>query len=139
MARPEIGGPARDGGMSLVFAVVLIGASTAILDVAVVDVAIPSIRSDLHARSGVVELVTFAYTVVYACLLVTGGHLGDVYGEPAVNKYRPLNPPSARCPCCGLVSAHAGTLFAKAWEGGIHVASDRNGRVARCSGRNAAS
>ena len=59
--------------MWLVFAVVLIGASTAILDVAVVNVAIPSIRSYLHARSGVVELVTFAYAVVYARLLVTGG------------------------------------------------------------------
>ena len=36
----------------LVLAVVLVGAFMAILDVAIVNVAIPSIRSDLHASFG---------------------------------------------------------------------------------------
>ena len=40
----------------LVLAVLLAGACLAILDVAVVNVAIPSIRADLHASFGDVEL-----------------------------------------------------------------------------------
>ena len=42
---------------SLVLAVVLAGTFMAILDVAIVNVAIPSIRRDLHATFGSVELV----------------------------------------------------------------------------------
>ena len=53
----------------------------AILDMAIVTVAIPSIGPDLHARFGGVEPVLSAYTIVYACLLVTGGRLGDLYGR----------------------------------------------------------
>ena len=65
----------------LVLVVVLVGACMAILDVAIVNVAIPSIRKDLHASFGDVELVISAYTLTYACLLVTGGRLGDLYGR----------------------------------------------------------
>ena len=65
----------------LVLAVVLVGAFMAILDVAIVNVAIPSIRSDLHASFGAVQLVVSAYVLTYACLLVTGGRLGDIYGR----------------------------------------------------------
>ncbi len=65
----------------LVLAVVLAGATMAILDVAIVNVAIPSIRADLHASFGAVELVISGYTITYACLLVTGGRLGDLYGR----------------------------------------------------------
>lgn len=65
----------------LVLAVVLAGTALAVLDVAIVNVAIPSIRSDLDASFGAVELVIAAYTLTYACLLVTGGRLGDLYGR----------------------------------------------------------
>jgi EmrB/QacA subfamily drug resistance transporter len=66
---------------SLVLPVVLAGTFMAILDVAIVNVAIPSIRKDLPASFGSVELVIAAYTLTYACLLVTGGRLGDLYGR----------------------------------------------------------
>jgi EmrB/QacA subfamily drug resistance transporter len=65
----------------LVLAVVLMGTFMAILDVAIVNVAIPSIRSDLHASFGEIEFIVSAYTLTYACLLVTGGRLGDNYGR----------------------------------------------------------
>ena len=57
------------------------GTFMAILDVAIVNVAIPSIRADLHASFGEIEFVVSAYTLTYACLLVTGGRLGDNYGR----------------------------------------------------------
>ncbi len=65
----------------LVLCVVLMGTFMAILDVAIVNVAIPSIRADLHASFGEVEFVISAYTLTYACLLVTGGRLGDNFGR----------------------------------------------------------
>jgi EmrB/QacA subfamily drug resistance transporter len=65
----------------LVLCVVLMGTFMAVLDVAIVNVAIPSIRADLHASFGEIELVVSVYTLTYACLLVTGGRLGDNYGR----------------------------------------------------------
>jgi EmrB/QacA subfamily drug resistance transporter len=65
----------------LVLCVVLMGTFMAILDVAIVNVAIPSIRADLHAGFGEIEFVISAYTLTYACLLVTGGRLGDNFGR----------------------------------------------------------
>ncbi|MBW4091687.1 MAG: MFS transporter [Proteobacteria bacterium] len=65
----------------LVLGVVLMGTFMAILDVSIVNVAVPSIRADLHASFGGIEFIVSAYTLTYACLLVTGGRLGDNYGR----------------------------------------------------------
>ncbi|WP_158690518.1 MFS transporter [Streptomyces sp. 142MFCol3.1] len=65
-------------------AVILAGAFMAILDVAVVNVAMPSIHSDLHTSLGAVELVVSSYTLLYASFLVTGGRLGDVIGRKSM-------------------------------------------------------
>jgi EmrB/QacA subfamily drug resistance transporter len=65
----------------LVLGVVLMGTFMAVLDVAIVNVAIPSIHADLGASFGEIEFVVSAYTLTYACLLVTGGRLGDNYGR----------------------------------------------------------
>jgi EmrB/QacA subfamily drug resistance transporter len=65
----------------LLLVVVIAGAFMAILDSNIVNVAVPSIRHDLHASFGEVELVVTAYTITYACLLVTGGRLGDLAGR----------------------------------------------------------
>jgi len=64
-----------------VLAVVLVGAFMALLDVAIVNVAIPSIRQGLDAGFGSVAFVVTAYTLSYACLLITGGRLGDLAGR----------------------------------------------------------
>lgn len=81
MAVSDQAAPAGARRPWLVLTVVLAGACMAILDVAIVNVAIPSIRTDLHAGFGAVELVISGYTLTYACLLVTGGRLGDLYGR----------------------------------------------------------
>jgi EmrB/QacA subfamily drug resistance transporter len=74
-------GRAKASGSPLVLAVVLAGTFVAVLDVAIVNVAIPSIRDDLHVGFGAVELVISIYTLTYGCLLVTGGRLGDMFGR----------------------------------------------------------
>ena len=78
MSQPVTEPAAKKG---LILSVVLVGTFMAILDVAIVNVAIPSIRSDLHANFGAVELVISGYTITYASLLVTGGRLGDLFGR----------------------------------------------------------
>ncbi|WP_152648778.1 MFS transporter [Streptacidiphilus anmyonensis] len=72
---------ARGDSGRFVLPIVLVGTFMAILDVAIVNVAIPSIRSGLSAGFGAVELVVSAYTIAYASLLVTGGRLGDILGR----------------------------------------------------------
>ena len=50
------------------------------VDVAVANVAGPSIRSGLHASGGQLELIVSGYTLAYAVLLVTCARLGQARG-----------------------------------------------------------
>src|SRR3954467_2131151 len=51
------------------------------LDNTVVNVALPSIQSDLHASISSLEWTVNAYTLTFAVLLVTGGRTGDTFGR----------------------------------------------------------
>ena len=51
------------------------------LDNTVVNVALPSIQSDLGASLSALEWTVNAYTLAFAVLLVTGGRLGDIFGR----------------------------------------------------------
>src|SRR5919199_1574180 len=51
------------------------------LDNTVVNVALPSIQTDLHASISSLEWTVNAYTLTFAVLLVTGGRLGDIFGR----------------------------------------------------------
>lgn len=68
----------------LVLAVVGLGPVMSALDTFIVNVGLPSIRRELHAGAGQVELVVTAYTLIYAVLLITGGRLGDLFGRTRV-------------------------------------------------------
>lgn len=78
-------GPQRiDTRAGLGLAVVLTGAFVAMLDTFIVNVAVPSIRADLHAGYGDGELVIAGYTLTYAVGQITGSRLGDAYGRRRV-------------------------------------------------------
>ncbi|MGE5635414.1 MAG: MFS transporter [Nocardioidaceae bacterium] len=51
------------------------------LDNTVVNVALPSIQTDLGASLSSLEWTVNAYTLTFAVLLVTGGRLGDIFGR----------------------------------------------------------
>src|SRR6187431_417918 len=51
------------------------------LDNTVVNVALPSIQSDLNASLSALEWTINVYTLTFAVLLVTGGRLGDIFGR----------------------------------------------------------
>lgn len=62
-------------------ATVLLGAFLSIADFFIVNVALPTIDSRLHASAATLELVVAGYGVPYALLLVPGGRLGDLFGR----------------------------------------------------------
>ncbi|TML84540.1 MAG: MFS transporter [Actinobacteria bacterium] len=62
-------------------ATVLLAAFLSIADFFIVNVALPTIDSDLHASTATLELVVAGYGVPYALLLVLGGRLGDLFGR----------------------------------------------------------
>src|SRR5580693_8971259 len=100
----------------LVLCVVLMGTFLAILDVSIVNVAIPSIRADLHATYGEIEFVVSAYTLTYACLLVTGGRLGDNYGRKILFIFG-LVVFAAASAACGLAPTSTALIVARAVQG----------------------
>src|SRR5436305_13025940 len=61
--------------------VVLTGTFMVVLDFFIVNVALPSMQSDLHASSGALELVAAGYALTSAVFLLTAGRLGDRIGR----------------------------------------------------------
>jgi len=79
---PNPGGEtATTSGHWLMLAVLLLGQFMCIIDVLVVNVAMPSIAASLHASGASLQLVVGGYTIAYAMLLITGARLGDRYGR----------------------------------------------------------
>jgi Major Facilitator Superfamily len=68
-------------GRWLMLAVLLLGQFMCIIDVLVVNVAMPAIAAGLHASGTSLQLVVGGYTIAYAMLLITGARLGDRYGR----------------------------------------------------------
>ncbi len=62
-------------------AVLLAGAFLPPLDFFIVNVALPSIRADLHAPAATMQMTVSAYATAYAVMLITGGRLGDLFGR----------------------------------------------------------
>jgi EmrB/QacA subfamily drug resistance transporter len=52
-----------------------------VVDVSIVNIAIPSIQRDLHASYADVQWALAGYTLAYALVLITGGRLGDTFGR----------------------------------------------------------
>jgi MFS family permease len=65
----------------VVLAIVLTGQLMAIIDVNIVNVAVPAIHESLHTTGSGLQLIVAGYTIAYAVLLVTGARLGDILGH----------------------------------------------------------
>jgi EmrB/QacA subfamily drug resistance transporter len=65
----------------LTLAVLLLAAFMNLLDVSIVNIAIPSIQRSLHASYADVQWALAGYTLAYALVLITGGRLGDTFGR----------------------------------------------------------
>jgi EmrB/QacA subfamily drug resistance transporter len=65
-------------------AVCLVAGFMTLLDVSAVDVALPSIRTQLHATSGDLQWVLSGYALAFGLVLVAAGRLGDAWGRRGV-------------------------------------------------------
>lgn len=70
----------QDGGWRAV-SVVLVGAFMALLDTTIVTVALPTIRTGLHASPAALVWVVSAYALAYGVALVPAGRAGDRFGH----------------------------------------------------------
>src|SRR6266700_5987327 len=64
----------------LALAVLALGLFMTLLDLTIVNVAIPSIVDDLRASLDQILWVLNGYSLMYAVLLITSGRLGDIFG-----------------------------------------------------------
>jgi len=74
--RPE-GERGRWGGLALIVAAQFM----VILDVAIVNVALPSIKTDLHFSEANLQWVITAYAILFGGVLLLGGRLADLFGR----------------------------------------------------------
>jgi EmrB/QacA subfamily drug resistance transporter len=70
----------RSSAPWLALAVLALGLFMTLLDLTIVNVAIPSIVDDLHASLDQILWVLNGYSLMYAVLLITSGRLGDIFG-----------------------------------------------------------
>ncbi len=81
LAPPAGAGEGADPRRWLTLAILLLAAFMNLLDVSIVNIAIPSIQRDLHASYADVQWALAGYTLAYALVLITGGRLGDTFGR----------------------------------------------------------
>ena len=63
-----------------VLSVLMLGSFMSLLDLTIVNIAIPSILDGLHASLDQILWVLNAYSLLFAVLLITAGRLGDIFG-----------------------------------------------------------
>src|SRR5947207_5722817 len=78
------GGQATSAGFPrrwLAAIVMIVGALMDMIDVTIVNVALPSIRRDLHASATQLEWVVSGYMLAFAAALIIAGNFGDKFGR----------------------------------------------------------
>ncbi|HSR83738.1 MAG TPA: MFS transporter [Streptosporangiaceae bacterium] len=74
-------GDSLDPRRWLTLVVLLLAAFMNLLDISIVNIAIPAIQRNLHASYADVQWALAGYTLAYALVLITGGRLGDTFGR----------------------------------------------------------
>src|ERR1700749_847670 len=80
----EVQAPAATGGYPrrwIAAAAMTAAVLMDMIDVTIVNVALPTIRHDLGASATQLEWVVSAYMLAFAAVLITAGSLGDLFGR----------------------------------------------------------
>src|SRR6058998_2853696 len=72
---------AKDRRRWLALAVIVAAQFMVVLDVAIVNVALPSIKTDLHFTQESLQWVLTAYSIMFGGFLLLGGRMGDLIGR----------------------------------------------------------
>jgi EmrB/QacA subfamily drug resistance transporter len=97
-------------------AIVVAAQFMSVVDAFIVNVALPSIRDDLHATTADMQGVLALYQIAFAVLVVAGGRLGDIYGSKAVF-LAGLAGFTAASLWCGWAGSGPELVFARAGQG----------------------
>ncbi len=97
--------------------IVLAGTFMVVLDFFIVNVALPSIQTGLHASSSAIEWVVAGYGLTSAVFLITSGRLGDRYGRRRVFSVG-LVLFTASSALCGLAGSPELLVVARLLQGG---------------------
>ncbi|MFB8399155.1 MULTISPECIES: MFS transporter [Streptomyces] len=65
----------------LALAIVMTAAFMDLVDVTIVNIAIPTLRQNFGASTSAIQWITAGYALAFAAGLITGGRLGDIYGR----------------------------------------------------------
>ncbi len=65
----------------MVLAIVCLAQFMVVLDISIVNVALPSIQNDLHFTAANLQWVVTAYSLTFGGLLLLGGRLADLFGR----------------------------------------------------------
>jgi EmrB/QacA subfamily drug resistance transporter len=100
----------------LAMGLLCMGALMIVLDVTIVNVALPSIRADLKFDDVALAWVVNAYMLIFGGFLLLGGRLGDIYGHRTVF-LTGLAVFTAASLACGLAGSQAFLLMARGIQG----------------------
>ncbi|MGW1075774.1 MFS transporter [Streptomyces sp. NPDC002537] len=76
--------PPADRRRWLALAVVMTASFMDLVDVTIVNIAMPSIQRDIDASFSVLQWLSEGYALAFAIGLITGGRLGDIYGRKKI-------------------------------------------------------
>jgi MFS family permease len=107
---------ARTGLTAAGLATLLLSYTLAPIDLFIVNVALPTIQSDLHTSTSALEWVLAGYGVAFAMLLVLGGRLGDAFGRRRVLTWG-LAAFTVTSMICGLAPNEAVLVVARVAQG----------------------
>ncbi len=96
--------------------VLCLGTLMIVLDVTIVNVALPSIRGDLHFTESSLAWVVNAYLLTYGGFLLLGGRLGDLFGARRLFLFG-LALFTLSSLACGLANSQAFLVSARAIQG----------------------
>jgi EmrB/QacA subfamily drug resistance transporter len=102
----------------LALAVILSAAFMDLLDVTIVNVAIPSIQSQMKAGYSAIQWITAGYALAFAVVLITGGRLGDIFGRKRLFLIGMTGFTIASA-LCGLAATPGMLIGARVFQGGM--------------------
>ncbi|APU40689.1 MULTISPECIES: MFS transporter [unclassified Streptomyces] len=80
-AAPDAPSTPPDRRRWLALAIVMTAAFMDLVDVTIVNIAIPTMRQNFGASTSAIQWITAGYALAFAAGLITGGRLGDIYGR----------------------------------------------------------
>ncbi|MGE7438384.1 MFS transporter [Kitasatospora sp. NPDC001175] len=98
-------------------AVVMTASLMDLVDVTIVNIAMPSIQKDTGASFSALQWITAGYALAFAVGLITGGRLGDIYGRKRLFLLGVTGFTLASA-LCGLAGSPAFLVAARVLQGG---------------------